>query len=161
MVLLFDLANISVLLDPAAPRYLVPFSFERRQQHRLAEEQLPDPDNVEFVYQEDCSEVSRSVVTRLKQLWRASGKLVVGQAEKDDTNRIKIGRLLHTFDRIYTVDGLGLERFVCFQCVDRDTYVLLRHFADDDAEHKKYTGFLNLLEGRWYRMKRDANINWN
>lgn len=75
---------------------------------------------------------------------------MVGQENKAETQNIMTGRLLHTFDRIWTVGGVLGERFVCFQ--DEEIFTVLRHFRD----HNEYEDFLNLLEKRWYGLKKLA-----
>ena len=132
MTTLFDLADLRALQSAETGRYHVPFDQETRQQHRLAEEELPYPTSVSFVFQEEVSssEVTRTALSRLRQLWHASGRVVVGQAEKDDTQKTKVGRLFHTFDRIYTEDGISDKRFVYFQLDEKFTFVVLRQFFD-------------------------------
>lgn len=162
MTCVFDLADLQTLLEPRTPRAALPFDEEVDLLSRLSEEHLPDPQSVQFVFLAEASsnaplhEVTRGVVTRLEELWEHSAKCVVGQAEKEETNRNRIGHLLHMFDRIWTVAGLCEKRFLCYQLSDKQTFAVMRHFRGSAAAHRDYTLCLNLFNGRWYGMRRRA-----
>ena len=104
---MFDPADLQVLLDPSSSRYQTSFDHTTRLEHLRSECNLPG----EFVFEDSVSsssQVTRSVLSRLKKLWQASGKHLAGQGEKEETTRRReasIGCLLHNFDRIWTVYG--------------------------------------------------------
>ena len=65
---------------------------------------------------------------------------------------------VQTFDSVWTVAGIGNERFVCFQLSDKNTFTVLRHFGNGADKHRDYTAYLNLLNGHGYGMRRRAGF---
>ena len=53
------------------------------------------------------------------------------------------------------VSGAGLERYVCFQADNFNSFMVMQHFAD---VHQQYNKLLLDVEKRWYGVKK-ANVN--
>ena len=150
MAAIFALAYIGQLLDVTTRRELIPDQHSRKA-HRAAECSMPDARKVSFHISSEHSDhchVTQIRLRRINYLFLQQRRVVPNARKKS-----KAGELCHYFDRIWVVSGTNLERYVCFQGENLDSFMVLRHYANSRDAHDLYDDFLDDLEERWYGMK--------